>query len=155
MIYVFDSSPLIVLFRHYYPKRFPSLWDKFDALVDKKKIVSVREVMNELKVREDRLLNWAGNHREMFPQPIVAELEFVAEIFTVTHFQTLIRKKERLQGAPVADPFVIAKARVEKGCVVTQETMKANAANIPNVCKHFNIHCINLEAFMETENWKF
>lgn len=155
MIYVFDSSPLIVLFRHYYPKRFPSLWDKFNALVVKKKIVSVREVLNELKVREDRLLDWASNHRDLFPQPTISELEFVAEIFKITHFQTLIRKKERLQGTPVADPFVIARARLQRGCVVTQETLKANAANIPNVCKHFNIPCIDLEAFMETENWKF
>lgn len=26
-IYVFDSGPLIDLFRHYYPSRFPSLWE--------------------------------------------------------------------------------------------------------------------------------
>ncbi len=155
MIYVFDSSSLIVLFRHYYPNRFPSLWKKFDALVDEKRIVSTREVLNEFKIHEDRLLDWANNHRNLFPQPTVAELEFVAEIFKVTHFQTLIRKKERLQGTPVADPFVIAKAQVENGCVVTEESLKTNAAKIPNVCKHFNMFCINLETFMERENWKF
>ncbi len=69
MIYVFDSSPFIVLFRHYYPTRFPSLWDKFNALVNEKRIVSTREVLNELKIREDRLLDWASTHRDLFPQP--------------------------------------------------------------------------------------
>jgi len=64
-------------------------------------------------------------------------------------------KKERLQGNPVADPFVIAKAKVLNGCVVTQEKYKENAAKIPNVCKHFEILCIDLEKFMENENWKF
>ncbi len=48
MIYVFDSSPLIDLFKYYYPDRFPSLWDNFDALVSEHRIISVREVRNEL-----------------------------------------------------------------------------------------------------------
>jgi len=155
MIYVFDSSPLIVLFRHYYPKRFPSLWDNFNTLVAEQRIVSVREVLNELKAHEDRLSDWAKSHRNLFPQPAFDELEFVAEIFNIAHFQTLIRKKERLQGNPVADPFVIAKAKILQGCVVTQEKLKENAAKIPNVCEHFGIPYIDLEEFMERENWKF
>ena len=155
MIYVFDSSPLIDLFRHFYPQRFPSLWANFKTLVSAKKIISVREVFNEVKGHEDRLAEWAKIHRDFFLQPASDELGFVSEIFKVTHFQTLIKKKERLQGNPVADPFVIAKAKALEGCVVTQEKLKDNAAKIPNVCEHFNIPCIDLEGFMEKENWKF
>jgi len=73
----------------------------------------------------------------------------------VQHFQAMIRKKERLKGKPVADPFVIAKAKISGVWVVTQEKLKENAAQIPNVCKHFEIPCINLEGFMEKENWTF
>jgi hypothetical protein len=50
---------------------------------------------------------------------------------------------------------VIAKAKVVGGCVVTQEKKKPQAAKIPNVCEHFGIHCVNLEGFMEQENWTF
>ena len=53
MKYVFDSDSLINLFRHYYPERFPTLWEKFDALVEEGKIVSVREVFNKIGNRED------------------------------------------------------------------------------------------------------
>jgi len=67
----------------------------------------------------------------------------------------MVRKKERLQGKPVADPFVIAKAKISEGWVVTQEKLKENSAQIPNVCKHFGIPCINLERFMEKEGWQF
>lgn len=155
MIYVFDSSPLVDLFRYFYPQRFPSLWASFDKLVSAQKIISVREVYNELKDYEDRLANWVKSHRSSFPKPSNDELNFVVEIFKITHFQMLIRKKERLQGKPVADPFVIAKAKVYEGCVVTQEKFKKNAAQIPNVCDHFNVPCIDLEGFMENENWKF
>jgi len=155
MIYVFDNCPLIDLFRHYYLQRFPTLWKNFDTLVLAQKIISVREVFNELEDYEDRLADWVKNHRDLFVQPTVDELDFVTEIFKVTHFQTLIREKERLQGKPVADPFVIAKAKVINGCVVTQEKLKDNAAKIPNVCEHFKIPCIDLEKFMENENWEF
>ena len=156
MIYVFDSSPLIDLFRHYYPDRFPSLWENFDALVSEHRIISVREVRKELEGYGDRLSDWVKDHREFFLTPTTDELSFVTEIFKVAHFRTLVRQKERLQGKPVADPFVIAKAwTLEEGCVVTQEVKKPNAARIPNVCEHFDIPCLNLEAFMENENWRF
>jgi len=155
MIYVFDSDALIDLFRHFYLKRFPSLWDKFDQLVNEETIISVREVNNEISGHEDRLSLWVKKNPHLFQQPSRDELEFVAEIFKVPHFQSLIREKERLQGKPVADPFVIAKAKVHKGCVITQESKKQNAARIPNACEHFGIDCTNLEGFMERENWTF
>ncbi len=156
MIYVLDSSPLIALFRHYYPERFPSLWEKYDSMTSEQSIISVREVLNEIDGQGDRLSQWAKDHRPFFTLPTAEELDFVAEIFKVKHFQALIRKKERLVGKPVADPFVIAKAaKTQNGCVVTQEIKKENAAQIPNVCDHFHIPCMNLEVFMAKEDWTF
>jgi len=67
----------------------------------------------------------------------------------------MIRKQERLKGKPVADPFVIARAKILDACVVTQEKNTENAAKIPNVCDHFGIDCINLEGFMKKESWTF
>lgn len=155
MIYVLDSDALINLFRHFYLNRFPSLWDKFDRLVMEETIISVREVYNEIGGHEDRLSQWAKEKQSFFQRPSAEELEFVAEIFKVTHFQALIREKERLQGKPVADPFVIARAKILNGCAITQEKKKPNAAKIPNVCEHFGIDCSNLEGFMEREDWTF
>jgi hypothetical protein len=74
---------------------------------------------------------------------------------TVPHFQQVIDRKKILKGGFVADPFVIAKARVERRAVVTMERLKANAARIPNICEHFEIGCLSLERFMEEENWIF
>lgn len=67
----------------------------------------------------------------------------------------MIRNKERLQGKPVADPFVIARAKVLNCQVVTTEVFRDNSAKIPNVCKYFSVQCINLEKFMEQEGWTF
>jgi hypothetical protein len=155
MIYVFDSNTLIQLFTNFYLNRFPSLWEKFAQAVTDGHIISVREVSNEIDGHDDRLSNWTSANRDFFQQPSIEELAFVAEIFRVRHFQSMIRNQERLQGKPVADPFVIAKAKILQGYVVTEEIMKPNSSKIPNVCTHFLIHCINLEGFMEQENWTF
>lgn len=156
MKYVFDSDSLIDLFKHYYPERFPTLWKKFDALVSEGELISVREVFNEIGSREDSLAIWAKERRkELFSNPTSEELQFVGEIFRVRHFQAMIRKQERLKGKPVADPFVIARAKIHDACVITQEKNTENAARIPNVCDYFGIPCINLEGFMEKENWIF
>jgi len=157
MIYVFDSDALITLFKHYYLSRFPSLWDRFDDLVYAGHIISVREVSREISGRDDRLAGWAKSNHDFFQTPSIEETNHVSSIFSVSHFQALIRQQERLQGKPVADPFVIAKAwgLGENGCVVTQEKEKPHAAKIPNVCNHFSISCKNLEQFMEQEKWSF
>ena len=49
MSYVFDNSPLSALFRNYYRKRFPSLWQRFDQLVADGRLVSTREAFREIE----------------------------------------------------------------------------------------------------------
>lgn len=56
---------------------------------------------------------------------------------------------------PIADPLIIAKAEACNGVVVTEEVHKPNANKIPNVCEKRNVRCINLERFMEEQNWSF
>lgn len=154
-VYVFDTSSLIVLVNNYYASRFPSLWQQFDRMIENKQVTSTREVFNETQGHDDRLTKWCKENKHIFVTPSVKELEHVKEIFAVEHFQAMIRKRQQISGKPVADPFVIARARHIGGCVVTEEKNTPNAAKIPNVCKHFKVPCTNLEGFMEREKWKF
>lgn len=155
-MYVFDNSPLSVLFRNYYRGRFPTLWDRFDGLVADGQIVSTREVCREA---EDsaiaNLRDWAAQQQEVFHMPTAAEGAFVAGIYAVPHFQQNIEQKKLLKGGRNADPFVIAKAATDGGTVVTMEQFKENGAKIPNICDHFWIECVSLEQFMEREGWQF
>lgn len=157
MIYVFDSGPLIVMFRHYYRDSFPSLWGLFDDMIENGGIISVREVKGELEDKEDALSDWVSNNSSIFSKATPNEALFVSQIFQIRHFQQMINKQAQLEGRPVADPFVIAKAHSLKanGCVVTTEKWKKNAAKIPNVCDHFGVRWTNLEGFMEAEGWTF
>lgn len=156
MGFVFDTSSFRVL-RHYYPNRFPSVWAGVEDLVTAGELISTREVFNELERFDDPgpLLAWVKDHKDIFATPNNDETEFVARIFQVQHFQTLIAQKAILTGRPVADPFVVAAAAVKAGTVVTQERFKENAAKIPNVCQHFGIPCMDLEEFMTIQGWNF
>ncbi|KVZ91390.1 PIN domain-containing protein [Burkholderia ubonensis] len=165
MIYVFDTSSIRSL-QHFYPRVFKSIWDGIDALVKHQRLISTREVLNELERQaiSTEVMTWATNNRSLFATPSSDELRFVATIFQIRHFQALIGTQQRLKGTPVADPFVIACARIHGGTVVTEEgwqrpsqtlTPKPHAAKIPNVCAHFGISCIDLEEFMHQQGWTF
>ena len=165
MMYVFDTSSIRSL-QHFYPRVFKSIWDGLDGLVARQKLISTREVFNELERQaiSEELLKWAKLNKALFRTPTGPELLFVADIFKIRHFQGLIGAQQRLKGTPVADPFVIACARINDATVVTEEgwqrggkplTLKPNAAKIPNVCAHFKIPCIDLEEFMHQQGWAF
>ena len=156
MIYVFDTSSIRSL-QHFYQSVFKTIWDGLDGLVQQQNLISTREVWNELgrqNVSAD-VLAWAKQNKQIFTTPNAAELQFVAQIFQIQHFQSLIGEQQRLKGMPVADPFVIACAKIKNGTVVTEEQLKPNAAKIPNVCAHFNVPCIDLERFMQQQGWTF
>lgn len=157
MMYVFDTNAFSQLFHSYYRGRFPSLWGNFDELVVSGLIISTREVYREIE--DDRvksLRDWGKDNKELFPVPTVDEAVFVAQIFAEKRFQQIIEQKKILKGGKNADPFVIARAAtVEGGAVVTMEKFKKNGTKIPNICKYFNVDCMDLEEFMEAEGWKF
>jgi hypothetical protein len=155
-MYVFDTSPLSTLFKNYYRRRFPSLWKNFDALVAAGGLVSSREAYREiLDGPSAELREWGKNNQALFSVPAAAEGAFVARIYAISHFGQNIEQQKLLKGGRNADPFVIARAAMEDGTVVTMELFKQNAAKIPNVCRHFNIRCMTLEEFMEAERWSF
>lgn len=156
MIYVFDTSSFRVL-GNYYPEQFPSFWEMFNDLVSDGRIVSVREVLNELELQSTKahLDEWVQKNKTVFLPPSAAETEFVSEIFEVTHFRQLVSTGNVLKGRPVADPFVVAAANARGACAVTEESMRENAAKIPNVCNHFGVEWTNVEGLMKREGWAF
>ena len=155
-VYVLDTSSIRV-FGNYYPTRFAKLWKNLSRCIKSGRLISVSEVLTELDRQSTKphLDKWAAENKRVFLRPTAGELEFVARIFAIPHFQQLVGEKQRRLGMPVADPFIIASAHEREACVVTEESRKAHAGKIPNVCDYFGIDCINLETFMEREGWFF
>ncbi|HIP11895.1 MAG TPA: DUF4411 family protein [Arcobacter sp.] len=80
----------------------------------------------------------------------------VVDIFKNKHFQQIVRRKEILLGKPVADPFIVARAKYIDAYVVTNEKYTdENAAKLPNLCISLGVKYINLKEFMKLENWTF
>jgi hypothetical protein len=157
LIYVFDTNSLSNILSHYYRDRFPSFWEKFYQMIGAKTIISVREARLELKLRFDdtTIDRLRANNSEFFEEPSVGELAFITELYSVAHFRQNLDRKKLLQGGYFADPFIIAKARITSGTVITEEDKPENGARIPNICDRFDIPCKNLEGFLVQENWSF
>jgi hypothetical protein len=155
-LYVFDTNSISV-FGNYYPDSFPSFWEHLSALVEAGGFVSCREVRKELERRSpsQHVNDWVDGHVYLFSEPSVEEMHFVAAIFKVKHFRQLISQKRQLTGAPVADPFIVARGAVRNGCVVTEEARKPNAAKVPNVCDHFGVACTTVQGFLGELGWQF
>ena len=157
MVYVFDTNSFIVL-SHYYKDQFPSLWKKINKQVKANKIISVKEVFNEIESYESEtdLKKWVKENKQIFQKMSKEESHIVADIFTKhPKFQNMVSQKARLKGKPVADPFIVAKAIHIQGTVVSEETFHKNGIKIPNLCKEKGITCLKLRGFMEKHNWKF
>ena len=137
MVYLFDTSSFIVL-GHYYKDQFPSLWKNIDSQVKANKIISVKEVFNEIESYgpESELKAWVKENKKNFQPMSKDESLIISDIFReYPNFQKMVSKKARLQGKPVADPFIVSKAIQIKGTVVSEESFQKNGIKIPNLCK--------------------
>ncbi len=152
MKYVFDAGPFIDC-RYYFPSVFKSYWNKLNQLAKDRKIISVREVYNEILQGSDTISEWAIQNESIFEIPTENEFKIVKAI--LSKHKELIRNISFNAGTPVADPFIIAKAKVNDLSVVTQEIYRDNAHKIPNICKELNVPYITLEEFMINEGWEF
>lgn len=156
-MYVFDTNSFRVL-TNYYQTVFPSFWERFEEVVSAGEVVSVREAYRELEgqVKDSWLWDWIQEHKEeLFTAPASEETLFVGRIFKVPHFRALVGERQRLTGQAVADPFLIARAAVSKGWVVTEEKYKKHGVKIPNVCEHFGVQCTNVSGFIQQMGWTF
>ena len=99
MNYVFDTSSFRVL-GNYYPDRFPSFWGMFNDLVESGRIVSVREVLNELERQNTKahLDEWIQNNKRVFLSPSAMETEFVSRIFQEKTLPAACVNREPLEG---------------------------------------------------------
>jgi hypothetical protein len=152
MKYIFDSGPFIDC-RYYFPNIFKTYWCKLNQLAHDKNILSVKEVYNEILRGSDIISEWADKNKEIFEKPTSDEFSIVSEI--LSNHRELIRAMNISGGTPVADPFIIAKAKVNNLIVVTQETYRENAHKIPNICKELGVEYMSLEKFMNSEGWEF
>lgn len=170
MLYLLDANTLIDAKRDYYPiSRVPEFWDWiiYQGKQGKIKIpIEVYEEFSDTKDKDgekDALATWADQievkeallFNEDAEQDLVARITYGGYVANPTDDE--LKKIGR-------DPFLLSYALrdIENRCIVTTESSKPSrlGANrhIPDVCKDFNIRCINnfqmIIAMNFSTNWK-
>jgi len=168
VIYVVDTSSLVNVQRTYPLGVFPGVWEQMGELARAGRLISAREVLNELeRGGDDEIYKWAKDHRLMFQDPDGEQIEVAREIVNDPQFQELFDIDSE---TPDADPFVIALATVRqrqalasmfprKHIVVADEAraQPGRKPRIPDVCRNqrYQLECINLLEMFRREGWEF
>lgn len=152
MKYVLDTGVFRKLLSNY-PKGgiFKAHWEQIDDGFKKQELISVDECYEELvryynEDNDDR--KWLKDRKEYFYYPSMKESLFIKELLQNKKYQEMIHYKNIISNAPSADPFVVAKAKIEKATLVTIEERKPNSSRMPTVCDDLGIRCINYDDFM-------
>jgi hypothetical protein len=150
MIYIIDTCVFRHIFGHVYRTVIPEVWDSLEQMLTSGEVVSVKEAYKELELqfsKDGKIISWLKKYKSAFSNPTNEEAMIVSQIYMNRNFQNGIQEKNILQGMPVADPFLIAKAKVLGATVVTREKIKPNAAKVPNICEQFEVAYIGEEEF--------
>ncbi len=164
--YILDSSTISEIFRSYYQDQFPSFWERLNESVRTGRVVSVRAVQIELEnASRPEIVNSVGYLRDLNPRffsdPDEQEQSLVREMLndpSLSAANNRWREKAN-RGTEDADPYLIAKARVQNlsltGATVVTQEQADNPSNIPAVCQRFGVRCINLRQMMSDLGWRF
>ncbi|MDP9355855.1 MAG: DUF4411 family protein [Chloroflexota bacterium] len=151
-VYCVDTSVFLDAYtRHYQPVIFKTFWVKMDELIEDKRIVAPKQVLEELEDIHDDVFAWAKARGHMFVQPDMYQMIEARNI--VITFQNLAKQDPRKN---YADPFVVALAKSRGHVVVAQELRGSiKDPKIPFICRHFKIPCYTLFEMMKHEGWEF
>ncbi len=150
--YSIDTCALIDL-KPYPRDIFEKLWVKLEKLIAQGLLISPREVLAELKKRDDIIAEWTRNNSKIFVSLDPVQMIEVRTI--LAEFPTLIDPNKITADA---DPFVIALAKSRKWAVITSEKPRRSPdakPKIPDVCMHYGIECYSLFDFFRKIGWKF
>ena len=146
---VFDTSAFINGWRvHYPPQTFPSVWTLIATAIADSRIVVPYTVYEELGNQDDDVWAWAKTHARSYVEPSEEVQRLVGAI------QALLPNPGVRD---IADPFVIAEAKVRGFTVVTYEgtnTMTGRRtrnwdARMPGICEAHNVPCRILPEALE------
>lgn len=166
VIYVVDTSSLVNVQRTYPLTVFPGVWEQMGQLARAGRLISAREVLNELeRGGDDEICRWARDHRFMFQDPDGQQIDVAREVVNHPQFQGLFDIDSE---TPDADPFVIALATVQqrrasmfprKYIVVADESraQPGRKPRIPDVCndQRYQLECVNILEMFRRERWEF
>lgn len=152
MIFVVDNNIFSRSFKNLNFSVFEDMiYKPWSNMIFEEKIVSVDEVYRELQKRWDDKSNegkWLKRHKTCFQNTTNKEGFIIADIFKNKKYQEGVKEKSIRDGNPEADAFIIAKAKVLGGIVVTAESdEKPNSEKIPNISVSQGVPYMSIDDF--------
>lgn len=127
------------------------IYNPWSKLIFEGKIVSVDEVYRELQRRWNEKSSegkWLKRHKICFQNTTNEEGIVISEIFKNKKFQEGVKERSIRDGNPEADAFIVAKAKVIGGILVTAESdEKPNSEKIPNIAVSQQVPYMKIDDF--------
>lgn len=146
--FVLDTNIFVEAKNEFYAMDIcPGFWTCLIHLSQADRVVSIDQVLKEIRAYEDDLTEWAkaapGTLFRTTRRSDIANA--YRDLMDWVWRQSRYRKRAKLDFARAADGCVTAYAKVEGAAVVTQETFSAVAQRrvpLPNPCAEFEIDCL-------------
>ena len=154
-IYFVDTDEWINLSRHYPKEVFPGLWENIENLIAEGRILSPKEVLDEIARGHDELKEWCRAHRTMFlnTDNLIGRVQKILK-----EHPTLVNPNAKYESA---DPYLIALAASYKSnmfgrspIIVTNENVD-KTSRIPHAARANGVQTCRLMEMVKREGWKF
>lgn len=161
-IFLIDTNIFIEPYRKFYAfDLIPTYWERLKIEFKKERIVVLDMVYNEIEKGEDALSLWLINNKELINVKNHKKQEIIyyyGEVLRYLQTSGLYTNKavNEWSRVDIADPWLIATAKVYNYTIVTNESkngnlslkQKSNSPKIPDVCYSFGVNCIDLYEMM-------
>ncbi len=159
--YALDANILISSSRLFYPFDVaPAFWRQL-AEKAPNRIILVDRIKDEILRNEDVLTNWLRKNMDLFVNRASSDMNVIDSYRRIiSYVNGNLRYKESAKSsfAESADSWLCAHALAYFYVVVTEEIYEPNIRKeikIPNVCREFNIRCINRLQFIRKMGIRF
>lgn len=159
-LFLIDSNILIEAKNRHYGFDFcPAFWDFLDGEIDKTTIFTIKEVYAELSNANDDLAHWIKDRKDSSFVVTVDDENTQKEFAKIAQYVVSnFSQAEANKFLSVADPWLIAKAKVMEATIVTHEVYaqpNPKKVKIPNICVHFGVNYTNPFDMLRNLNAKF
>ena len=137
----------------------PAFWDFLDEQILKTNIVSINYVYTELIKGKDDLGQWIKDRKDSGFFLSIEDEETQKEFSKIVQYiSDNYSREETDRFLSVADPWLIAKAKVLEVTLITQEVLapsNTKKVKIPNICQQFEVNFATSFTMLRDLNAKF
>lgn len=152
-IYCVDSSTLMNFEDRFPDDIFVGLWEDLGDLAEQGRLLSHREVYEEIQLGGGFLTEWAKQHRGIFLDHTAQQAALIGDI--VDRFPALSGAHKTTPYEADAWLIALSLCADRSWIVVTDESPKPAKRRIPMACQAFGVPWMNGYQLLRQEQWRY